>query len=210
MSSEARSYLSAAGHDWLLPFYDPLCKLLRAERPFESRIADADVQSGARVLEIGCGTGNLTLLLKRMHADVEVVGLDPDPKALARARRKAERARLDVRLDQGFSQELPYPDASFDRVLSSFMFHHLDAPTKSATLREVRRVLVPGGSLHLLDFAGHGHGRLAGLFHAPDQLRDNAEDRVLALMKEAGFAHAEPVTRRHMLLGATTTYRAQA
>ncbi|MEE9281928.1 MAG: methyltransferase domain-containing protein [Myxococcota bacterium] len=210
MSSESRSFVPAAGHDWLLPFYDPLCRLLGAGRHLAAFVAEADLQPGHRVLDVGCGTGNLTLLTKRLHPDLEVVGLDPDPKALARARRKADRAGLTVQLDLGFSQELPYPDASFDRVLSSFMFHHLDRDTKAATLRETRRVLAPGGSLHLLDFGGHSHGWLARLFHSSDELRDNAEDRVLSLLREAGLANPEDVAHRAMILGGIISYRAAA
>jgi ubiquinone/menaquinone biosynthesis C-methylase UbiE len=115
-----------------------------------------------------------------------------------------------VQLDQGFSQELPYPDASFDRAFSSFMFHHLDLDTKAATLRETRRVLRPGGSLHLLDFGGHSHGWLARLFHASHELEDNAEDRILALMREAGLANPEDVAHRAIILGGITSYRAAA
>jgi ubiquinone/menaquinone biosynthesis C-methylase UbiE len=86
------------------------------------------------------------------------------------------------------------------------MFHHLDLPTKEATLREVGRVLVPGGSLHLVDFGGPA--RLTRLFHLSRQLRDNAEDRVLTLMCEAGLGNAEVV--QHRLLGGITQYRARA
>ena len=205
-----RSFVPAAGHDWLLPFYDPLCRLLGASKHLAAFVAEADLQPGHRVLEIGCGTGNLTLLTKRLHPDVEVVGLDPDAKALARARRKADRAGLTLQLDQGFSQELPYPDASFDRAFSSFMFHHLDRDSKAATLRETRRVLNPGGSLHLLDFGGHSDGWLARLFHTSHELEDNAEQRVLALMREAGLAKPEDVAHRAMMLGGITSYRAAA
>src|SRR5262249_15587895 len=87
---------------------------------------------------------------------------------LTRARRKAERAAVPIQLDQGVLDELPYPDASFDRVFSSFMLHHLQAGEKEKTLREVRRVLQPGGSLYLLDFRGPESGQngfLARLFH---------------------------------------------
>jgi len=115
-----------------------------------------------RVLEVGCGTGNAALLIKRMRPQLDVVGLDPDPRALARAARKAERAGVTLELDRGFADELPYPDASFDRVLSSLVFHHLEADLRLASLREVFRVLRPGGSLHLMDFGGDSH-RLHGL-----------------------------------------------
>ncbi len=199
-------FVPAAGHDWLLPFYDPVWALLGGSSHLKAFVARAEIEPDHNVLEIGCGTGNLTLMLKRSHPEARVVGLDPDPKALARARAKAARGALTIELDQGFSQELPYPDTSFDVVFSSFMFHHLDLPTKEATLREVGRVLVPGGSLHLVDFGGPA--RLNRLFHSSRQLRDNAEDRVLTLMREAGFGNAEAV--QHRLLGGITQYRACA
>ncbi len=197
-------FVPAAGHDWLLPFYDPVWALLGGSSHLKALVTRADIEPDHNVLEIGCGTGNLTLMLKRFHPEARVVGLDPDPKALARARAKATRAAVTIELDQGFSQELPYPDASFDRVFSSFMFHHLDLPTKETTLREVGRVLVPGGSLHLVDFGGPA--RLTRLFHSSRQLRDNAEVRVLALMREAGLGNPEVV--QHRLLGGITQYRA--
>jgi len=142
-----RPYIPAAGLDWALPLYDPMVKLFGGDRARKALLDQAAIQTGHRVLDIGCGTGVLVTLIKRLHSDVDVVGLDPDPKALIRARRKAERAAVQIQLDQGYSDELPYPDASFDRVLSSFMLHHLQADEKESTLREVRRVLKPGGSL---------------------------------------------------------------
>ena len=139
-----------------------------------------------------------------------MLGLDPDPKALARARRKAERAA--VQFDHGFGDELPYPEASFDRVFSSFMFHHLPAEEKGSTLREVRGVLKTGGEFYMMDFEGpHGvHGLLARVLHAKKTLADNAEDRVLSLMREAGFTDPKKIGRRTMLFGGVAYYRASA
>jgi SAM-dependent methyltransferase len=136
---DCRSYLPAAGHDWLLPFYDPLLKLLGEKRVKGELIDQAGIRAGHRVLDIGCGTGTLAILVKRRHPEAEVVGLDPDPKALARARRKAEAAGTGIRFDEGFANKLPYPDASLDRVFSSLMFHHLEREAKLAMLRELRR-----------------------------------------------------------------------
>jgi len=199
-----RPFLPAAGHDWLLPLYDPFVKLLGGDRTRKTLVDQADIRAGHRVLEIGCGTGTLVTLIKRLHPDVDVVGLDPDPKALARAQRKAERAAVDIQFDQGFADALPYADASFDRVFSSFMFHHLPDDEKGKTLREVRRVLKPGASLHLLDFtaseAGAG-GFFARRFHASHQLHDNSEDHVLALMREAQFADPRTLGHGSMFLG---------
>lgn len=169
-----RPYLPAMGRDWMLPFYDPFTRLLGARSAHRRLIAQAGIEPGHRVLEIGCGTGNLALLVKRDQPGATVVGLDPDPAALDLARRKAHRAGLVIDLDRGFADDLPYPDAGFDRVLSAFMFHHLPAAARAGMLTEVRRVLAPGGSLHLLDLTGPGRSlgavnralRLAGRLHA--------------------------------------------
>lgn len=182
-----RTFVPGFGREWLLPLYDPVTKLLGLGPARRALIAHASLRPWHRVLDIGCGTGTLAVQIKRRQADVEVVGLDPDAKALVRGSLKAKRAGVSVQFDRGFSDALAYPDESFDRVFSSFMFHHLELQEKERTLREVRRVLKPDGRLLLLDFAGHerSHPRLA----------NNTESIVLALMREAGFV--EPKTIEH-------------
>jgi len=186
----SRHYLPAAGHDWLLPLYDPLVSLLGGDTAREVLLDQAAIRPTDRILDIGCGTGTLAVLIKRQHAEVQVVGVDPDPKALARARRKAERAGVSVQFEQGYSEELPHGTASFDRVFSSFMLHHLPVPAKERTLQGVRRVLAPGGLLHVLDFG--------------------AEDRLLALLREAGFTDAKVVARQPILFASLAYYQASA
>jgi ubiquinone/menaquinone biosynthesis C-methylase UbiE len=189
MPESSRTFLPAAGRDWLLPIYDPFVKLLGGIGALNTLLDQAAIQKGHRILDIGCGTGTLAAMIKRRHPDVDVVGLDPDPKGLDRARRKAARAGLSIQFDQGFGDELPYPEGFFDRVFSSFMFHHLPADEKESTLRSIRRVLKPGGSFHLLDFEG-------------------PESRVLGVMSQAGFADPKKVGRKRLLLGHAAYYRA--
>jgi ubiquinone/menaquinone biosynthesis C-methylase UbiE len=180
--TEHADYVPGMGKSWLLPLYDPLTRLLGVRGAHRELLERAQLAPGLRVLEVGCGTGNLALAAKRREPDAEVTGLDPDPAALAKGRRKAARARLTVQFDRGFAQALPYPDASFDRVLSSLMLHHLDDADRPSALREIRRVLKPGGALHVLDFAGSHHG--------PRRLREHASGRIPELMVQAGFAEA--------------------
>ncbi len=211
MTEPRRTYLPAAGHDWFLPLYDPLVKLLGGDPARRALLNQAAIRPGYRVLDIGCGTGSLVTLIKRLHPGADVVGLDPDPKALARGKRKAERAAVSIQFDQGFSDELPYPEASFDRVFSSFMFHHLQPEEKEKTLREVRRVLKPGGFLHLLDFGGPESGPdgfLARWLHASHRLTDNAESRILTLMRQAGLADPKQVGHSAMLFLRIAYYQA--
>jgi ubiquinone/menaquinone biosynthesis C-methylase UbiE len=214
-SDRKKTYLPAAGRDWLLPLYDPLVQLLGADRARRTLLDQANLQSSHRVLDIGCGTGTLALLIKRLYPDINVVGLDADPKALALAKRKTERSTVSIGLDQGFSDELPYSEQTFDRVFSTFMFHHLMEDQKEKTLYEVRRVLTPGGTLHLLDFTARetiGHGPLARYFHSHHRLKDNTEERILALLKQAGLLSCEKVMEGTMFFGSlrTTYFRASA
>jgi ubiquinone/menaquinone biosynthesis C-methylase UbiE len=209
--STSRSYVPAAGKHWRLPFYDLLAKLLGADASRALLTEQAACRAGDRVLEIGCGTGSLLLAVRKAQPGAEIIGLDPDPAALAIARRKAGRAGGDIQLDEGFADALPYPDASFDRVLSSFMYHHLPRQVKVDTLREVRRVLKPGGRFHMADFApgrSHRRGFLGHLIHADRHLKDNAQDRVLAALRDAGLVDAQVLAVRPSRIGSTAYYQA--
>jgi ubiquinone/menaquinone biosynthesis C-methylase UbiE len=208
-----KTYIPAAGHDWFLPLYDPIVALLGGDAVRRALLDQAAIRAKHRILDIGCGTGTFVVLVKRLHPDVDVVGLDPDPKALVRGKRKAERAAVSIHFDQGFSEALPYGAASFDRVFSSLMFHHLSLETKERTLREVRRVLKPGSFLHIVDLAGpesQSHGFFGRLFHSRERLRDNFEGRILALMKQVGFTEPKEVGHRRTLLGPIAYYQASA
>jgi ubiquinone/menaquinone biosynthesis C-methylase UbiE len=199
-----RTYIPAATYDLLLPLYDVFAKLFGTEAAHRQLVDQADIGPTHHVLDIGCGTGNLTLLVKRLHPGAEVVGLDPDPKALARARRKAAERGSSVRFDRGFSDELPYAGASFDRVFSALMLHHLALDVKAKTLREARRVLRSDGAFYALDFDGT-HGIIAHLFrhaHLADQ------HRIPALMQEAGFAEVTELAPRDTMLGRISYWRA--
>ena len=205
-----RSYIPAAGRDWRLPLYDPITKLLGVDRTRRRLVAQAELTPGHRVLEVGCGTGSLLIDIGRRHPAVELVGLDPDPKALARAERKARRAGVRLRLDRGFSDAMPYEDASFDRVLSSLMYHHVPPDEKPAMFREIHRVLKPGGRLELVDFAGpeRARGFFARMLHAHHVMKEDAEAHVIALMTEAKLSNAARVGDDAFLLGSVSYYQA--
>jgi ubiquinone/menaquinone biosynthesis C-methylase UbiE len=204
-----RTYLSAAGYDVLLPLYDPLTKLLGARRLLATLLAQADLQPRQMVLDIGCGTGTLAILIKQTHPGVDVTGLDPDAHALARATRKAERAHAPVRFERGFADALGYGDGTFDRVFSSMMFHHLGRQERTKALAEIRRVLKPRGRLEFLDFAGGAHNMLAQMLHGRT-LRAAAEERLLWRMTEAGLVDARRVATKGTFLGPVAYYQASA
>ena len=201
-----REFLPAAGRDVFLPLYDPLVSLMGFGRASQELVSQANIERGQCVLDIGCGTGTLIVRLKQQYPAVQVVGLDPDAKALRRARKKAGRAGVSVQLDHGFADELPYRERSFDRVFSSFMFHHLDEHEREKTSREVLRVLRPGGSFHLLDFVvdyadGAAHGFFERLIGGHALMKTNTNERLLQLIRRAGFTHVTRIKEGSMLFG---------
>ena len=207
-----RDFFPAAGHDLFLPVYDPLVSLMGFDRARHELIAAANVEPGHHILDIGCGTGTLVVKLKRQYPSAQVVGIDPDPKVLQRARRKATRAAVSVQLDPGFADKLPYKEELFDHVFSSFMFHHLNEQERENMLREVLRVLRAGGSFHLLDFVvdNASHGFFDRLFQAHARMKDNRNATILELMRCVGLTNAAKVKEGSMLFGLLRTAYYQA
>jgi ubiquinone/menaquinone biosynthesis C-methylase UbiE len=160
--SDHPTYIPGLGRGFLTPLYDVMHRVTRLGGLHDRMLDLADVRAGMRVLDVGCATGNLILALARRQSGLDLVGLDPDARALAQARRKSRRAGLPVDWRRGFAEELPYPDGSVDRIFSSLMLHHLERPAQDALLAEVRRVLRPDGLFVLADADGHdamqGHG----------------------------------------------------
>jgi len=96
VNKSQRTYLPAAGRDLFLPLYDLVARLLGADQARQSLLDQPQLRSAQRVLDIGCGTGTFAVLLKKRFPKVEVIGLDPDQRALARAKRKSERAGVSI------------------------------------------------------------------------------------------------------------------
>ena len=119
-----------------------------------------------------------------------MTGLDADPDMLKVARYKSAREITPVKFDVGMTYDLPYPDKSFDRILSSIMIHHLKTPDKKRTAREVFRVLKPGGQLHIVDFGKPvtWYGKILGPFlHGFEEANDNIEGSLPKFFGEPGL-----------------------
>lgn len=209
-------YIPALRYGWLTPLYDPLIRWTLRESTFKRHLLEqAQIESYHRVLDLGCGTGTLTLLIKSHYPKAEVVGIDADPKVLEVAIAKAATAGLSVRFDRGMAFELPYPDASFDRVLSSLLFHHLTRENKVCTLKEVYRILRPGGELHVADWgkAPNRLMRMAFLFvqalDGCETTTDNVKGLLPVLFQTTGFEDIQESDHYLTIVGALSLYRAQ-
>jgi len=203
-------YIPAFGKDALLPFYDLLTRVLGMGGNYDALVAQAELADGLRVLEIGCGTGNVTMRVKRAAAGADVTGTDPDPLALARCQRKAH-GLTGIRFERAYAQELPFADGGFDRVLSSMMLHHLDDDVKAAAAAEMFRVLRPGGVAHIMDVGGPmtaQDGYAARRMLRNPHIAGSLGDAIPRLLRSAGFDAGVVASRPHRFVGRLTFYRA--
>ena len=192
--ARGRAYVPALGWDILTRLYDPLVRLTMPEERFRSRLlARSGLAPGARVLDLACGTGSLTVLAARRAPGARWSGVDGDRRVLAIASDKAARADARPVLVQGLAGALPFADTAFDRVLSSLFFHHLTSDQKPRALAEAYRVTAPGGEIHNADW-GPPRGRYARAAFAIVRLvdgrsttSDNVEGRIPAMIEAAGF-----------------------
>ena len=207
--SEKR-YIPALSFRWLTPLYDPILKWVMREETFKRKlVAPANIQAGMNVLDLGCGTGTLTLMLKRAYPNAHITGMDGDPQVLRIAREKSH--GLDIQWDEGLASSLPYPNSSFDRVVTSLVIHHLATEDKRRAFKEIYRVLDPQGELYVLDF-GVPHSPTArfitGYMHGLEEAADNFDGLIPQFIRDAGFRSVNEEEHFLTLFGPLSLWRA--
>jgi len=201
----------------LTRFYDPVVRLTTRERTVKSALIDyAGVPPGATVVDLGCGTGTLTIGLKRKYPSARVIGLDADPAILEFAKAKADVAGIDVEFVECCASDMPFASGSADRFVSSLFFHHLQADIKKRVLSESFRILAADGELHISDW-GKPENVLMRLLFYPVQLldgfsntRENVQGLLPDLIMDAGAGNVAEMTSFSTMFGSLRLLRASA
>ena len=212
--SRAR-FVPALGFGFLTRWYDPVfAAFLPGATLRRSVVERLDLQPGQRVLDLGCGTGTLLVAMHAACPNATFLGLDIDPSILELARRKLSDAGIPIALFQHDAAQPPFPHGSFDRVVSSLVFHHLPTDSHAPMLAQTLNLLVPGGELHLIDW-GPPRGVLPRaaslverLFDGWNRTADSFTGRVPELLHRAGFVNVERIQRIDTRVGAIDHYRA--
>ena len=208
-------YVPALSFDSLTFLYDPIVRWTTRENEFKTKLVEqANVQAEQKVLDVGCGTATLTIALKKSCPEAAVHGLDGDGKILSIARKKIQRENVEVFLEQGFSNSLPYESGSFDCVVSSLFFHHLTPENKKETLREIWRVLKPNGDLHIADW-GKPQNLLMVLLSKPIEwldgatVKDSFQGLLAGYLAETNFDAVRETARFNTFFGTNRLLRAK-
>lgn len=213
--TSSSNYVPALGFHWLTPCYDAVIGATTRERTFkQALIRQARFEPGQQILDLACGTGTLAVWIKQSQPQAHVTGVDGDPAVLSIADRKARKAGVSVQFDRALSFDLPYPDAHFDRVVSSLFFHHLSYSDKHRTAQELFRVLKPGAELHVADWGRAANVLMRSLFLSIQLLdgfantQDNVSGKLVPLFEQAGFTHVSQQQTFSTIFGTMALYRA--
>lgn len=210
-SQKDEFFIPALNKQWLTPLYDPLLHWVMREERFKSAIvALADPKTGERILDVGTGTGTLSIMLKQACPEADIIGIDVDDDILSRAERKAGRANARIRLQHASATNLPFGNSAFNKAVSCLVFHHLPGEEgKLQAMGEVFRVLKPGGRFILADF-GQPKGiletvvaKIVGQFEETDA---NLRGLLPRMMEQSGFRRVRETERFFSVVGSLSVY----
>lgn len=210
-----KKFIPALGYNWLSGLYDLTIKLTMPEKKFRNKLIEyLNPQSNEMILEFGFGTAQNLILGKQKNKDTNFTGVDIDPKIKTIASDKLNKIGLEIPLYLYDGNTLPFPDNHFDKVFSSLVFHQLDKGTKSNCLKELQRILKPGGELLIGDW-GKSKSTLMRMVFYFVQLLDGfktTNDNVNGLMpwyiSEAGFLQIKEVDFINTKIGTYSYYKA--
>ncbi|MFD4908149.1 class I SAM-dependent methyltransferase [Kitasatospora purpeofusca] len=215
-----RSFTPAAGRFAPVRLYDPVVALTR-ERLWRSLVAmHVAPRPEDVVVDVGCGTGSLAMLLNRVEPRATVIGVDPDPEALAVARRKAAAVVAggtpggtpDWRIGMGDDVAAIVGAGTADTVVSSLVLHQCPVPMKRAVLAAMHETLRPGGKLVIADYGEQRTAamrlafRFVQLADGKADTQPNADGILPRLIAEAGFENVRESETVATLTGSLSLY----
>ena len=208
------SYIPALKYSWLTQFYDTLLNTFLREKTFKSKLIESVRSINPKhILDIGCGTATLSLMMEASFPEACVTGLDGDEKILTIAKGKIGQLKSSVRLIQAMSYAIPLSSGLFDVVTSSLMLHHLNAEDKAKTLKEVYRVLRPNGTIAIADWGKPSNFLMRLVFYLVQFLdgfettTDNVRGRIPEYLSNAGFGAVTEIEKLDTLLGTISIYQ---
>ena len=208
-------FIPALRFNWLTKIYDPIVRHTMPEEEFKKTlISQASISPNAQVLDFGCGSLTLSLMAKAVEPTAYVHAVDVDEKILKIAEEKQRQVNAEIFIQRYEGRVLPYQNESFDRVISSLVFHHLTREQKLNSLYEIFRVLKPGAELHIADWGKAKNGLMRSAFYLIQFLdgfkttTDNVKGLLPAYIKQAGFNEVLTTREFQTVFGTLALYKA--
>lgn len=200
---KSKGYVPALTFNFLTPWYDFLSNIRYSESYFRRVAGYIRPKNGDSILDVGVGTANLAIALKKIYPNVTIVGVDPDEHILKIAKNKIYRKRLDIKLIKAFAQKLPFEDNSFDFVVSRLTIHHIPKQFRKQAFLEMKRVLKKNGVILIIDI-GVPKNLLARMItyvlSLIEEVGPNRKGLIPQLLKELQFKQIEEVESRFGIL----------
>ena len=209
-------FIPALGADWATRFYDPVVRATTKEFEFKLALVEqADLHENQTILDLGCGTGTLSIGIKRRFPKIQIYAVDGDAKILQIAEEKAKKYESMITFRESYSDALPFSEGVFDHAFSTLLFHHLTLETKVKTLKELLRVMKSGGSLNIADYGKPANisqkafSKVIKLVDGDETTKDNFAGRLKNLIEETGFTKVETTQEFRTILGTIRLFHAQ-
>lgn len=210
-----KKFIPALGFDFLTIYYDLAIKLTMPEKKFRRLLVEIiNPLDNETILEFGFGTGQNLILVKNKNPNIELIGLDIDPKVKEIATHKLKKNKLEIPLNLYDGNNFPYQDNQFHKVYSCLVFHQLDAETKDKCLKEIYRILKPGGELIIADW-GKAQNKLMrltfGLVQILDGFKttnDNVKGKMPQFIEKVGFHNVSISHSINTIIGTFSYFRA--
>ena len=187
----------------LTPFYDLIANFFSLEKFYKKIAGQIAPESKGHILDVGTGTANLAIAIKKRSPKAEILGIDPDEKILKIDKSKIKKEKLDIKLVKAFAQKLPLKPKSFDYVVSSFAIHHIPSHLKNQAFYEMHRVLRSGGTILIIDIGKPKNlpAKIAGtalsFFEA---VGPNLWGYIPKALKEVGFDNVKEIESKFGLI----------
>lgn len=206
----SKKFIPAMRFEVLTPFFDAFLRVVMRETELKSRlVAQLNLKAGENILDFGCGTGTLTVMIKKAKPGCMVNGIDVDPEVLEIAKSKARLENTDINFLEYDGITLPFADESFDKVATSLVLHHLSTAEKHTAFKEIYRVLKKGGEFHILDIGVPRSGLMRALSSIAkyfEPIEDNILGKIPGLVVGAGFVNVKETGSDNTLFGTVTFY----
>ena len=208
-----KSFIAALKFKSLTSYFDIFLRSLMQEVKIKNQFIEfAQVKREEKILDFGCGTGNLLFMLAARYPNNELIGVDIDENILKIAHEKLLNKNMIIHLDNYNGTKLPYEDNHFDKVLSSLVIHHISTENKLLIFEELRRVIKPGGKIFILDFAKQKSiysKTIVQILRKLEPIDDNIKGLIPHILKKAEFHNVMDANYYKTWFGGLTIYHGE-